>query len=113
MLWDSKAGACGWEWLVHEQWGKAADLIRQRLPKEMTLELGPEGQEGSVQVTFQAELQQGHEVGSDWYVWGPPKQSWRVCAEQGKRIFWSKIPSASAPTEVMNSYSGVPAMTQE
>ena len=53
---------------MHEQWGKAADLIRQRLPKEMTLELGPEGQEGSVQVTFQAELQQGHEVGSDWYV---------------------------------------------
>lgn len=53
---------------MHGLWGKVADLIRQCLPKEMTLELGPEGREGAVQVKFRAELQQGQEVRSGRYV---------------------------------------------
>ena len=88
MLWDSKAGACGWEWLMHEQWGKAADLIRQRLPKEMTLELAPEGQEGSVQVTFQAELQLSPHWSHELVFWGFCNDSGIVMTQLLSLLWW-------------------------
>lgn len=74
--------------------------------------LRPQGQEGPLQVKLWAELQQDPELGSGWYVRGNQSQS-GVCTKQEEKVFWSKIPRAPASTEVVNSYFGVPAMTQE